>query len=193
MNPKNQVKRSFGPQILKKKSACRRKRCFAPHEPRRGRSVLTPPETAALANFMKFQSLFWLGKFRYEFREMDGQAKAPSASRVPGCARWVRRAKGGRCGSAPRAARGAVWGAGAGAPSSGPLCLHPPVSFPYSALSLLPARLLSFYFCCVPSYAGPVLDAQALPRGHLGCGYVELLTLWHCRGGPGGMGLSRVV
>ena len=32
LNPKNQVKRSFGPQILKKISACRRKRCFAPHK-----------------------------------------------------------------------------------------------------------------------------------------------------------------
>ena len=45
LNPKNQGKRSFGPQNLKFFLACRRKRCFAPHEPRRGRSVLTPPET----------------------------------------------------------------------------------------------------------------------------------------------------
>ena len=36
---------------------------------------ITHVSPAALANFMKFQSLFWLGKFRYEFRETDGQAK----------------------------------------------------------------------------------------------------------------------
>ena len=42
---------------------------------------------AALANFMKFQSLFWLGKFRYEFREMDGQAKClPWGIWMGGCA-----------------------------------------------------------------------------------------------------------
>ena len=31
---------------------------------------------AALANFMKFQPLFWLGKFHYEFHEMDARANA---------------------------------------------------------------------------------------------------------------------
>ena len=35
---------------------------------------ITHVSPAALANFMKFQLLFWLGKFRYEFGETDGQA-----------------------------------------------------------------------------------------------------------------------
>ena len=31
---------------------------------------ITHVSPAALANFMKFQPLFWLGKFHYEFHEM---------------------------------------------------------------------------------------------------------------------------
>ena len=38
---------------------------------------ITHVSPAALANFMKFQPLFWLGKFHYEFHEMDARAKPP--------------------------------------------------------------------------------------------------------------------